>query len=79
MKETTKEIYPTNDWMFKRIYGRRGKEKITEKFIEAFLGLEVKIEEFRNRNIHRKRWSNRCFSTNKRWNTNKFRDAGRQL
>ena len=29
MKETTKEIYPTNDWMFKRIYGRKGNEKIT--------------------------------------------------
>ena len=45
MNETRKEIYPTNDWMFKRIYGRKGNEKITEKFIEAFLGLEVKIEE----------------------------------
>ena len=34
MNETRKEIYPTNDWMFKRIYGRKGNEKITEKFIE---------------------------------------------
>jgi predicted transposase/invertase (TIGR01784 family) len=36
-------VYPTNDWIFKRIYGRKGSEQITEKFIKAFLGLDVKI------------------------------------
>jgi predicted transposase/invertase (TIGR01784 family) len=36
-------LYPTNDWIFKRIYGRKGSERITEKFIKAFLGLDVKI------------------------------------
>ena len=37
-------LRPTNDLLFKRIYGKEGSEQITEAFIKAFLGLEVKIE-----------------------------------
>lgn len=37
-------LLPTNDLLFKRIYGKEGSEKITEDFIKAFLGLEVTIE-----------------------------------
>ena len=46
-KEKTVEseaLRPTNDLLFKRIYGKEGSEQITEAFIKAFLGLEVTIE-----------------------------------
>lgn len=38
------KLYPTNDWIFKKIYGRKGSERITEQFIKAFLGLDVEIK-----------------------------------
>ncbi len=38
-------IYPTNDWIFKRVYGRKGSENITEKFINTFLNLDIKVRD----------------------------------
>lgn len=37
-------LLPTNDLIFKEIYGKEGSEKITEAFIKAFLDLDVKID-----------------------------------
>lgn len=37
-------LLPTNDLIFKEIYGKEGSEHITEDFIKAFLDLDVKIE-----------------------------------
>lgn len=37
-------LLPTNDLIFKGIYGKEGSERITEDFIKAFLGLDIKIE-----------------------------------
>ncbi len=42
------ELLPTNDLIFKRIYGREGSERITEDFIKAFLDLDVKIDKLDN-------------------------------
>ncbi len=42
------ELLPTNDWVFKRIYGREGSERITEDFIKTFLDLDVKLEKLEN-------------------------------
>lgn len=41
-------LLPTNDLLFKRIYGKEGSEKITEDFIKAFLGLDVIIEKLQD-------------------------------
>lgn len=41
-------LLPTNDLLFKRIYGKEGSEKITEDFIKAFLGLDVTIEKLQD-------------------------------
>ncbi len=38
-------LYPTNDWIFKRIYGRKGSEEITRHFIKAFLNLDIKVKD----------------------------------
>ena len=43
-KENDEVLLPTNDLIFKTIYGKEGSESITEDFIKAFLDLEVKIE-----------------------------------
>lgn len=43
-KENNEVLLPTNDLIFKTIYGKEGSESITEDFIKAFLDLEVKIE-----------------------------------
>lgn len=37
-------LLPTNDLLFKGIYGKEGSEKITEDFIKAFLGLDITID-----------------------------------
>lgn len=40
------KLKPTNDYIFKRIFGRKGSEKITEGLIRNFVGiLDVEIEE----------------------------------
>ena len=42
----TGELLPTNDYIFKRIFGRRGSEKITESLIRDFIGLkDIEVEE----------------------------------
>lgn len=44
-KDKAKKILlPTNDFIFKGIYGKKGSERITEAFIKAFLDLEVTID-----------------------------------
>lgn len=40
-----KQLYPTNDQIFKRIYGRKGSEEITKHFIKAFLDLDIEIKD----------------------------------
>lgn len=36
-----KEMLPTNDIVFQRMFGREGQEKITKKFLERILGIEI--------------------------------------
>lgn len=43
-KEQKALLLPTNDLIFKEIYGKEGNEQITEAFIKAFLDLDIKID-----------------------------------
>lgn len=43
-EEIERALKPTNDYIFKKIYGSVGSEKITEEFIRAFLDLDIEIE-----------------------------------
>ena len=33
-------LLPTNDYLFKRLFGRKGSEKLTEYLIQNFVGIE---------------------------------------
>jgi predicted transposase/invertase (TIGR01784 family) len=40
------KLLPTNDYIFKRMFGTKGSEKITESFIQNFVGFkDIKIQE----------------------------------
>ena len=40
-EEKKKAMLPTNDYVFKRIFGYEGKEEITKDFIEAVTKYEI--------------------------------------
>ena len=37
------KFYPTNDYLFKRLFGRKGNENITKSLIEAILEKDCQI------------------------------------
>ena len=43
-----KEYYPTNDYLFKRIFGYKGNERITEDLIETILGRKCRVIEIKS-------------------------------
>ena len=52
---TTKEkYYPTNDYLFKRIFGYKGNERITEAFIETILGKKYEVLEIKSDEVTEK-------------------------
>ena len=54
-KKTNKEIYyPTNDYLFKRIFGYKGNEKITEDLIETILGRKCEVIEIKSDEVTEK-------------------------
>lgn len=52
---TNREVYyPTNDYLFKRIFGYKGNEKITQNLIEAILERECEVVEIKSDEVTEK-------------------------
>ena len=49
-----KTYYPTNDYLFKRIFGYKGNEKITEDLIETILGRKCEVIEIKSDEVTEK-------------------------
>lgn len=54
VKKTEEKYYPTNDYLFKRIFGYKGNEKITEGLIEAILERKCEILEMKSDEVTEK-------------------------
>ena len=47
--EKEKIVVPTNDYVFKRIFGKPGNEEITKSFLNSILDTEVTRSRFRQK------------------------------
>ena len=54
--EKEKIVVPTNDYIFKRIFGKPGNEEITKSFLNSILDTEVTRSRLRQKSNNRERF-----------------------
>ena len=54
--EKEKIVVPTNDYVFKRIFGKPGNEEITKSFLNSILDTEVTRSRLRQKSNNRERF-----------------------